>query len=113
METNKQEFLIIKDKNNNNENPLNEEYHVKINYPKEMDALDLETNCISTSKYTFLNCIPKILMEQFSKMANIYFLMIAIMQVIKFFIYRFRICPFFYVKKYKKNFSNSCFIIHK
>lgn len=82
METNKQEFLIVKDKNKNPDNSLNEEYYVKINHPKEMDALDMETNCISTSKYTYLNCIPKILMEQFSKMANVYFLLIAFMQVI-------------------------------
>ena len=40
-----------------------------------------ENNKISTSKYTWLNCFPKILLEQFSKMANIYFLLIAIMQV--------------------------------
>ena len=81
METNKQEFLIVKDKNNNPDTLPNEEYHVKINYPKVLDALDMETNCISTSKYTLLNCIPKILMEQFSKMANVYFLLIAFMQV--------------------------------
>ena len=41
-----------------------------------------DDNKISTSKYTWYNCIPKILLEQFSKMANIYFLLIAIMQVI-------------------------------
>lgn len=82
METNKQEFLIEKEKNINNDHSINEEYHVKINHQKVLDALDLETNSISTSKYTYLNCFPKILMEQFSKLANIYFLMIAIMQVI-------------------------------
>ena len=42
---------------------------------------DNENNKISTSKYTLLNFIPKILLEQFSKMANIYFLIIAVMQV--------------------------------
>lgn len=43
--------------------------------------IEHETNLISTSKYTWYNVIPKILIEQFSKMANIYFLIIAIMQV--------------------------------
>jgi len=83
METNKQEFLIVEETKfkNSHENSKIEEYNVKINYPKDLDSLNMETNCISTSKYTYINCIPKILMEQFSKMANIYFLMIAIMQV--------------------------------
>lgn len=44
------------------------------------------SNKISTSKYTILNCIPKILWEQFKKMANFYFLIIAVFQVIKNFI---------------------------
>jgi len=93
METNKQEFLIVKDKSNNPENSQTEEYQVKINHPKEINALDMETNCISTSKYTYLTCIPKILMEQFSKMANIYFLLIAFMQVNKLLSYfEFVIC---------------------
>ena len=37
-------------------------------------------NFISTSKYTWYNFIPKILYEQFSKMSNIYFIIIAILQ---------------------------------
>ena len=80
MESNIKEFLVIKE-NNYNDHHSKEEYCVKINKNKEINTIELETNCISTSKYTFINCIPKILMEQFSKMANIYFLMIAIMQV--------------------------------
>jgi Phospholipid-translocating ATPase N-terminal len=80
MESNVKEFLVIKE-SNENDHHLNEEYCVKINKNQDINTIDLETNCISTSKYTFLNCIPKILIEQFSKMANIYFLMIAIMQV--------------------------------
>ena len=42
----------------------------------------LNSNAISTSKYTWLNFFPKILIEQFSKMANIYFLFIAFLQSI-------------------------------
>ena len=37
-------------------------------------------NFISTSKYTWYNFIPKILYEQFSKMSNIYFIIIALLQ---------------------------------
>ena len=40
-------------------------------------------NKISTSKYKWYNCIPKIIVEQFSKMSNVYFLIIAIFQCIK------------------------------
>jgi hypothetical protein len=58
-------------------------YPVKINEDNFVNDL-LETNRISTSKYRWYNCIPKILVEQFSKMANIYFLLIAFMQVSNF-----------------------------
>jgi phospholipid-transporting ATPase len=58
-----------------------EDYKVYINKP-ELNG-ENETNRISTAKYTWFNFIPKILIEQFSKMANIYFLIIAIMQCIK------------------------------
>jgi len=55
----------------------NKDYHINLNSENYLN----EVNSISTSKYTFLNCIPKILIEQFSKIANIYFLFIAILQV--------------------------------
>ena len=37
----------------------------------------IKPNAISTSKYTTFNFLPKILFEQFSKVVNIYFLIIA------------------------------------
>ena len=43
----------------------------------------LETNKITTSKYYFYNFFPKILIEQFSYISNIYFLIISILQTIK------------------------------
>ena len=46
----------------------------KVRVPKKLK------NYISTSKYTWYNFIPKILYEQFSKMSNIYFVIIAILQ---------------------------------
>jgi len=59
---------------------INKTYSFNINSENVGEALE-EKNSISTSKYTFLNCVPKILIEQFSKIANMYFLLIAIMQV--------------------------------
>eukprot|EP01016_Furgasonia_blochmanni_P015457 TRINITY_DN18440_c0_g1_i1.p3 TRINITY_DN18440_c0_g1~~TRINITY_DN18440_c0_g1_i1.p3 ORF type:complete len:121 (-),score=44.90 TRINITY_DN18440_c0_g1_i1:7-327(-) len=41
------------------------------------------SNGIHTSKYTMLNFIPKNMIEQFSKLANVYFLIIGAMQTIK------------------------------
>ena len=55
--------------------------YIHINHP-ELNSI-LETNMISTSKYTWYNMFPKILIEQFSKMANLYFLIIAVLQSIK------------------------------
>ena len=48
------------------------------------NVVDFETctNEIKTSKYTLLNFLPLNLFYQFSKIANIYFLMIGIMQMI-------------------------------
>ena len=43
---------------------------------------ELTTNRIETSKYNLINFIPKILYEQFSKVGNLYFLFLAILQVI-------------------------------
>jgi phospholipid-transporting ATPase len=39
-------------------------------------------NGVTTSKYTKWNFLPKNLLEQFSKMANIYFIFISFMQMI-------------------------------
>ena len=49
---------------------------------KENDSL-FESNKITTSKYQWYNFFPKILMEQFSYISNIYFLIISILQSIK------------------------------
>lgn len=45
--------------------------------------LALPNNKISTSKYSLMTFIPKNLLEQFSKMANMYFLIIGFLQIIK------------------------------
>jgi len=53
-------------------------------YPgKEIHELKgFKNNKISTSKYSIISFLPKNLMEQFSRLANVYFLIIAIMQTI-------------------------------
>ena len=56
---------------------IDEDYNVEINSEFNYS----HNNSISTSKYRWYNCVPYILIEQFSKMANIYFLIIAVMQV--------------------------------
>lgn len=44
---------------------------------------EIPDNRIRTSKYTFLTFIPLNLFEQFSKLANVYFLVIAVLQTIQ------------------------------
>ena len=44
---------------------------------------ELPLNRISTSKYNCLSFLPKNLFEQFSKLANLYFLVIGFLQIIK------------------------------
>ena len=57
------------------------EYYVHLIYT-ELNS-EKKNNKISTSKYTWYNMLPNIIIEQFSKMANLYFLIIAILQSIK------------------------------
>lgn len=59
----------------------NNMYSVETFQPSDR-KFSLPSNSISTSKYTWLTCVPLILLEQFSKMANIYFLIIAVLQSI-------------------------------
>jgi phospholipid-transporting ATPase len=88
-ESEKADYIVeinpeIKVQNDSNqEKGFYEKVRIKFNNLYYQNSSDMpETNRISTSKYTMLNCVPKILFEQFSKMANLYFLIIAIMQSI-------------------------------
>ena len=56
-------------------------YAVFINNPEMNDPH--EKNKIQTSKYKWFNFLAKILMEQFSRLANAYFLIIAVLQSVK------------------------------
>lgn len=52
-----------------------------IQFPRTLES-DFVTNSITTCKYNLLTFLPKNLWYQFQKLANIYFLIIAILQVI-------------------------------
>ncbi|KAG9416448.1 hypothetical protein AC1031_000850 [Aphanomyces cochlioides] len=56
---------------------------VHINNPIENSKLQYVSNTIITSRYTVFTFLPKVLVYQFSKLANAYFLIISIMQCIK------------------------------
>jgi hypothetical protein len=60
-------------------------YTTHINKPDNLPFSKHQvTNKISTSKYTWYNAVPLILFEQFSKYINLYFLIIAMLQVFIF-----------------------------
>ena len=92
---NKKEKLNILKNNNNEDNKekksfnyivkIDKNNHKNINDNRQFNNIKekIPTNSISTSKYTYYNFLPKILFEQFSKIANIYFLIIAFFQVFK------------------------------
>ena len=52
---------------------------IKLNEPPQ----NFINNKINTSKYTFWTFIPKNFIEQFSKLANVYFLIIGFLQMIR------------------------------
>ena len=58
------------------------DYLIKNDKNKDKDYENLNSNQISTSKYNCINVFPKILIEQFSKVANLYFLFLAILQML-------------------------------
>ena len=67
---------------NNTKSEIDEDiYAVFINFPEKNEQN--EKNLIQTSKYKWFNFLAKILMEQFSRVANAYFLVIAVLQSIK------------------------------
>ena len=64
-----------------NEEQEEEFYPVYINCPEYNDYE--ENNLISTSKFKWYNFFPKVLLVEFSRLANSYFLIIAVLQTIK------------------------------
>ena len=74
------EEKLIK-KNEEKENLEQDMYAVFINNPLLNDKQ--ENNKTNTSRYRWFNFLAKILMEQFSRLVNVYFLIIAVLQSIK------------------------------
>ena len=65
---------------NSKKNIQEEPYPIYMNFP-ELNEND-ENNSINTSKYKWYTFFPKMLMIELSRMANIYFLIIAILETI-------------------------------
>jgi hypothetical protein len=81
-------LISNKEKNNinayNNEKNSNDFKNFKIKYESTQENEILkEKNEITTSKYNYFNFIFKILLEQFSQSANMYFLILGILSVRK------------------------------
>ena len=70
------------DKNENKKSLIDEDIYAVFINNQEMNDKN-EKNIIKTSKYKWFNFLAKILMEQFSRIANAYFLVIAVLQSIK------------------------------
>ena len=86
FETNNREYKIeeylIKDNEDEGRNNIEHDmYAVFINNPILNDIH--ENNITITSRYRWFNFLAKILMEQFSRLVNVYFLIIAVLQSIK------------------------------
>ena len=75
-ESNLEEYLIseIEEEEKNIERDI---YAVFINNPLLNDPH--ENNITNTSRYRWFNFLAKILMEQFSRLVNVYFLIIAVL----------------------------------
>ena len=70
-------FSDVKSDNTHNSN-----LEFFINNNKKNAELKLKNNTISTTKYNFITFLPKGLLYQFSRLANVYFLFITIIQSI-------------------------------
>ena len=57
-------------------------FHINELFDQEMKEPNLHTNRVTTTKYTCFTFLPKNLFLQFTKMANAYFLMMVIIQLI-------------------------------
>ena len=77
------EYLLIPQKEDEKKDDNFDQniYPVFINNPLLNDKQ--ENNKTNTSKYHWFNFLAKILMEQFSRLVNVYFLVIAVLQSIK------------------------------
>ena len=83
---NKKQTIISKISNiENNENNMNfnkKYFEFNINNNSLNEKYEYKNNYISTTKYNFITFIPKSFFLQFKRLANVYFLIIAIIQSI-------------------------------
>ena len=87
FQSNQEKLLFEENRRKTNQNIVNyrDKLILNINESNKHRLIrnrELLTNRIETSKYNWINFIPKILYEQFSKVGNLYFLFLAILQVI-------------------------------
>jgi magnesium-transporting ATPase (P-type) len=82
--SNKKEKLLNEPKDIKFKEKDKDIYSINVNtkIQQYITSQDLLSNKICTSKYNFINALPKIVCEQFSKVGNIYFLFLAILQMI-------------------------------
>jgi phospholipid-transporting ATPase len=83
LDNNKSNDTLTEDEKIKNHTQI-KKYTIDVN-EKEQKFLtkpELHSNRICTSKYNYINALPKILCEQFSKVGNMYFLFLAILQMI-------------------------------
>ena len=80
---NKYKAKTLSSRNSSESEIIEEEqlYPIYINFPEFNDQE--EDNSISTRKYKWYNFFPKMLLIEFSRLANSYFLIIAVLQTIK------------------------------
>ena len=92
IENNKIEKINSSIDISNSNSIINIEFNKNINIDEDIYAVFInnkelndnqEKNRIDTSKYKCFNFFSKILMEQFSRLANVYFLIIAVLQSVK------------------------------
>jgi hypothetical protein len=76
---------------------------VFINDPSKNNLQGFESNFAKTYKYNVLTFLPIFLFEQFTRVANVYFLLISILQVRFIFFFHFSIFSntfFYFLKKF-------------
>ena len=67
---------------NSNNKRINEYYEFNINNNKLNEKYEYNNNFITTTKYNILTFVPKSFLLQFTRLPNVYFLIIAIIQSI-------------------------------
>jgi len=81
-EDNKEDTIFAFESDNESENKINIRKFIFGSSCKENERNRFASNKIDTAKYSLVSFLPKNLFEQFNKAANIYFLLLAFLQII-------------------------------